>query len=67
MSDKITMNCAHCGGTWFELPDNPRSNDIVTCVGCGAKSTYSALQEQAIAEAKTLIENTFRNAFKNVS
>ncbi len=64
MTDEMTFKCASCGSTEFELPENPKPDDIVRCHGCGATNRYDVLHDQRIAAAKEHVSDIFKDAFK---
>lgn len=67
-ADKVTLVCSKCGGTLFHQPDDPKPDDVIACIGCGARSRYADVQAEAIAkavkEAGDVLGKMIRDAFK---
>lgn len=64
MNDKITFKCIKCGSTDFEIPTNPKANDMITCVGCGSSGRYTDVQKQAMNQAEKAVNDMLGDAFK---
>ncbi|WP_160153323.1 hypothetical protein [Microbulbifer sp. ALW1] len=64
-SDTITLHCAKCRSEKFEIPRNPKPNDVITCGGCGAQAKYGAIRDAALKQAKDLVAKQFRDLFKS--
>ena len=64
MSDRIIFKCLKCESTDFEIPRNPKAEDMITCVGCGASGKYADVQNEAIKQAKKVVEDMAKKAFK---
>lgn len=62
--ESIKLKCAKCGSMEFRVPTNPRPDDVISCVGCGAAGKYRDLQADALAQGKKAIEDLAREAFK---
>jgi RNase P subunit RPR2 len=62
--DKITFKCAKCGRKDFNIPNNPKPNDMVTCRGCGATSRYADVQAATMKLGKEAVEKALRDGFK---
>lgn len=58
--DLVTLKCGKCGSTRFELPKDPKPNDIVTCAGCKGQGTYN----QVMASAKKAVAEDLKKALK---
>ncbi len=71
-TDHIDIQCPQCGHDEFKHPENLKDNDFVKCNNCYFEIMLADLKEvgagQAreiiIPEAKSEIENMFKNAFK---
>lgn len=63
MSDSVSFKCANCGSKEFEIPSDPQPDDVITCVGCGAKGTYASIRDMAVSQAKDEIGKMFRDSF----
>jgi len=48
---EITLRCRHCGSVDFRVPEDPSSDDIVTCAGCGAREPFHEMRRRTIAHA----------------
>jgi DNA-directed RNA polymerase subunit RPC12/RpoP len=62
--DSLSLVCQQCGSDQFQFPSDPKPEDEVRCNGCGASARFDDLRQQAIAAAKTKVEELARNLFK---
>ena len=61
MNDTINFSCSNCGGTQFNVPDDPQPDDPVTCAGCGATGRYEDVQNAMVAQAKSAVEQSMHD------
>lgn len=61
---QITFKCAHCGSEQFDIPSNPKPDDVITCGGCGRTGKYSEVQKSARDKALKAAEDQAREAFR---
>lgn len=64
MSDQITFKCSKCGSDEFEIPTNPKPNDMITCAGCGCTGKYGEVRKEAIKQSKEAVEKMLRDTLK---
>lgn len=65
--DTITFSCSACGSVQFKgLTSNNQPSDLITCAGCGATNTYGALHQSRMDQGHKLVEDTLRDAFKDI-
>lgn len=66
MADKIELEimCSCCRRKKFEIPANPKPNDMVTCARCGASARYKDIQASAVKQAEKAVEKSLRDALK---
>ena len=62
--DRISFKCSKCGSSKFDIPTNPKPNDVITCAGCGATGRYDDIKTKATELAKAEVERKLRDAFK---
>jgi len=63
-TSKVGISCGRCGGTQFEFPTNPKPNDTVKCIKCGATGTWGAMQKSALDQTKKQVEESLKKLFK---
>jgi len=63
MKKEMLFNCAKCGGTKFKIPANPNSEDVISCLGCGATGKYGDVIAEAESQAIKLGNDIIRDAF----
>ena len=61
--DRITLRCAKCGSKKFDIPANPKPNDMIACER-GDAMKFADAQKQAVALSKKIAEKTVRNSFR---
>lgn len=66
MGDRITLECANCGGRQFKIPSGrePKPDDMIECAGCGRSARYDKLQAESIKKAKSEVSKIFGDIFK---
>ncbi|MFZ4876820.1 ECs_2282 family putative zinc-binding protein [Janthinobacterium sp. Mn2066] len=64
MESNLTFTCASCGSGKFEIPSDPRPDDMVTCTGCGGAARYSDLQASAVKQAKEFVQKSLNGLFR---
>ena len=61
--DQITFRCAKCGSKKFDIPANPKPNDMIACER-GHAMKFANAQKQAVDLSKKIAEKTVRNSFR---
>lgn len=59
----INLRCPDCGGEAFAQPIDPKPDDEITCVACGAARTFGEMQQLArdsLLEARQKIIDAIR-------
>lgn len=64
MSTTLRFQCAKCGSDKFEIPDDPKPDDTITCAGCGAQGRYGDIQSSARRQAKNAVEKVLGDIVK---
>lgn len=62
-NQEINIRCS-CGGDKFEIPHDPTSSDIVTCIKCGAQEKYGILQRSVVSQVKKQVEADFKKMLR---
>lgn len=60
---EVGISCS-CGSTKFEMPENPKSSDIIKCAKCGASGRYGEVIEQAQRQITAAVEKQLKDAFR---
>lgn len=58
----LSFYCLRCGSHEFEMPENPKASDVVTCAGCRATSTYGELKAEMGRQAESHLDDMFKAA-----
>tara|TARA_B100000315_G_scaffold224154_1_gene229463 strand:+ start:247 stop:489 length:243 start_codon:yes stop_codon:yes gene_type:complete len=60
----ITIRCHKCKGLVFEIPIEPKREDMITCLGCGETGSYGeitdTLDEQILKKKDEIISVLIR-------
>ena len=66
MSSNIEFSCTRCGSKQFQIPTNPKPDDMVVCSGCGGQAKYGVIMDSASNQAKDSVSKMFREAYKGL-
>ena len=61
MDKTIIPKCGHCGSTEFRYPRDRKTDNLVTCLGCGATWNYNEFKRVMLKKVKDTIKQTIRN------
>ncbi len=64
MESRMKLHCASCGSDQFDIPSDPKPDDVVACAGCSGTIRYADLQASSLKQAKELVEKSLRDMFR---
>lgn len=63
-NESIEFSCSNCGSNKFNIPDNPKPTDIVSCCGCNGEMLYSVMESEIERQSLELVDKTLGDIFK---